>query len=231
MWPEIAAAISKARGKTFVLMDSPSVSGGCINQSYLLRGVGDNYFAKLNRPDRLAMFEAEAAGLMDLTETQTIAVPQVICWGVTENHSYLVLTDLDLGSSGNDWQMGVDLARMHQFSREDRFGWQRGNTIGSTRSPLGLSISVGRSVAIFSGGGATRSTSPTAPAPSPSLPRSRRSVGWQCGFYENRPAGDFRSGGVLGRSRSRYGHDRAIRKIPGKILSGLCIHLSLRTGL
>jgi fructosamine-3-kinase len=132
MWPEIVAAIGQARGKPFVLMDSPSVGGGCINQSYLLRGVGDNYFAKLNRPDRLSMFEAEAAGLIDLAETQAIAVPQVICWGVTENHSYLVLTDLDLGSSGNDWQMGVDLARMHQFSREDRFGWQRGNTIGST---------------------------------------------------------------------------------------------------
>jgi fructosamine-3-kinase len=139
MWSEIVAAISKATGRSFDLQDSQSLSGGCINQSYLLQGREDSYFAKLNRPDQIDMFEAESAGLIDLASTKTIAVPQIICWGTTTSHSYLVLENLDLRHKNNGWAMGMSLAALHRFPQDNsaercqqKFGWHRDNRIGST---------------------------------------------------------------------------------------------------
>jgi fructosamine-3-kinase len=80
------------------------------------------------------MFEAEAAGLNEIARTKAIGVPAVICWGTTINYSYLVLANLELGSKGSDWDLGVKLAAMHQWRsfKEQRFGWSQDNRIGST---------------------------------------------------------------------------------------------------
>jgi fructosamine-3-kinase len=134
MWQEIVDRIAQSTGQPFRMTDSRSVGGGCINQSYLLSGNG-TYFVKLNKPALLSMFEAEALGLQEIADTQSIAIPEVICWGTTERHSYLVLAHLDLGGAGSaaSWhQMGADLAGMHRWAGSERFGWQRPNTIGST---------------------------------------------------------------------------------------------------
>ena len=134
MWADIVRHINKATDQLFQMTDSRSVSGGCINQSYVLSGNG-SFFVKLNEPARLTMFEAEALGLAEMTSTNTIRVPSPICWGTTDRHSYLVLSYLDLGRQGRteDWhQMGTDLARMHRATGSECFGWQRSNTIGPT---------------------------------------------------------------------------------------------------
>jgi fructosamine-3-kinase len=139
MWSEIVAAISQATGRSFDLQNSQSVSGGCINRSYLLQGQKDSYFVKLNRPDQIDMFVAESAGLIDLASTKTIAVPQIICWGTTTSHSYLVLENLNLRRKNNGWTMGMSLAALHRFPQDhsaercpQKFGWHRDNRIGST---------------------------------------------------------------------------------------------------
>jgi fructosamine-3-kinase len=136
MWQEIVDRITKSTGLPFQLQTSRPVSGGCINQSYLLQASPDRtYFVKLNQPALLPMFEAEALGLAELAGTKTIAVPVPICWGSTDRHSYLVLSSLDLVDRGTDesWRrMGSDLAALHQAGGSERFGWQRSNTIGST---------------------------------------------------------------------------------------------------
>ena len=134
MWAEIVKHINKNTNRLFQMTDSRSVSGGCINQSYVLNG-NDSYFVKLNKPAQLAMFEMEALGLAELASTKTIIVPQVICWGTTDRHSYLVLSYLNLGHQGRTekWhQMGTNLAQMHRTHGSEQFGWQRSNTIGST---------------------------------------------------------------------------------------------------
>lgn len=134
MWKQIDAQISQAIDYPFQSRDRRSVGGGCINQSSRISDGQNTYFVKFNRAEQLSMFEAEALGLQQMRETQTILVPQPICYGIAENSAYLVLEWLDLGrGSSQAWaEMGRQLARMHQFQKSTAFGWERDNTIGST---------------------------------------------------------------------------------------------------
>ena len=134
MWTQIARAIAEATEKEFAIADTRSVSGGCINQGYKISGDNTEYFVKLNDVSQVEMFAAEALGLKEMYATQTITVPQPICWGTAENSSYIVLQWLDLARGNNSsWRvMGRQLAAMHREGNSDRFGWSRNNTIGST---------------------------------------------------------------------------------------------------
>lgn len=110
-----------------------SVGGGCINTAYHLQTASGDYFVKMNRLQLADMFEAEADGLTEIATHAAIRVPKVICYGVTESHSFLVLEYLDLGSLRGraTAQLGEQLARLHQI-KQAYFGWHRNNTIGST---------------------------------------------------------------------------------------------------
>lgn len=134
MWTEIARAIAQATEKDFGIADTRSVGGGCINQSYKISGNDTEYFVKLNDASQVEMFAAEALGLKQMHATQTITVPQPICWGTADNSSYIVLQWLDLGrGDSSSWSsMGRQLAQMHRQGTAERFGWSRNNTIGST---------------------------------------------------------------------------------------------------
>lgn len=134
MWTDIAAHISRTTGRSFTAAESRSVGGGCINQGYRLSDGEQSYFVKLNQAAQIAMFEAEAAGLNQMVETQTIRVPRPLCYGTVETTGYLVLEWLDLRSgSSQAWEeMGRQLAAMHKASSGRGFGWERNNTIGST---------------------------------------------------------------------------------------------------
>jgi fructosamine-3-kinase len=141
IWTTIAQHISHSVGQPFQVVDARPVGGGCINQGYCLVDVNQRMFVKLNRAERVAMFEAEALGLQQLQATGTIRVPTPICWGTAENQSYLVLEWLELErGSRNAWtEMGRQLATLHRLSGEQcqvsGFGWDRSNTIGSTPQP------------------------------------------------------------------------------------------------
>ncbi|MGL5061841.1 MAG: fructosamine kinase family protein [Microcoleus sp.] len=151
MWDKIAARISEITAEKFQIESRSSVSGGCINQGYTISNNSRTYFAKLNQASQIAMFEAEALGLQQMGETQTIRVPKPICWGTEGNSAYIVLEWLDLGGRGADrpWEeMGRKLAEMHRYTppnphghgstaptrggKEADFGWDINNTIGST---------------------------------------------------------------------------------------------------
>lgn len=134
MWEQIAAQISQATGQLFQIRHQRSVGGGSVNQAYALSGLASSreqsYFVKLNQASRLAMFEAEALGLKQMAASQTIRVPQPICWGVADR-AYIVLEWLNLGYGDHQaWEaMGRDLAAMHRVTGPG-FGWQQNNTIG-----------------------------------------------------------------------------------------------------
>jgi len=152
MWDKIAGHISATTGETFSLDNRHSVSGGCINQGYSISSSSRAYFAKINQASQIAMFEAEALGLQQMRATQTIRVPEPICWGTEGNSAYIVLEWLDLGSRGGEtaWEeMGRKLAAMHKYTPLNPpllrggeepnstllrgvFGWDINNTIGST---------------------------------------------------------------------------------------------------
>jgi len=133
MWTEIAQHIQKVTEKEFSVNSYSSVSGGCINQGYALKGNTGTYFVKLNCASQVGMFEVEALGLQQMVETATIRVPKLICWGIAESSAYIVLEWLELSRGNtNSWhELGRKLAAMHSH-KSDYFGWQQNNTIGST---------------------------------------------------------------------------------------------------
>jgi fructosamine-3-kinase len=119
MWDNIAARISEVTGEKFSIDNRRSVSGGCINQGYAISSSSSRtYFAKINEASQVAMFEAEALGLQQMRATQTIRLPEPICWGTEGTCAYIVLEWLDLGGRRGDltWQeMGRKLAEMHKY--------------------------------------------------------------------------------------------------------------------
>jgi fructosamine-3-kinase len=135
MWDAIAAKITQVTGEPFEIANSRSVGGGCINQGNSISDGKRTYFVKLNRASEVEMFAAEALGVRQMWDTQTIRVPKPICWGTAGNSAYLVLEWLELRGGGGDgaWEkMGRNLAAMHRQGMAKQFGWERNNTIGST---------------------------------------------------------------------------------------------------
>ncbi|MBC7882594.1 MAG: fructosamine kinase family protein [Anaerolineae bacterium] len=133
VWNQVAEAIATSLGKTFTIASQRSLSGGSINQTFMISGDGQRYFVKANNdPIAEAMFKAEQLGLEELQSTKSIRIPQPICSGKVENTAFLVLEWLPLGSSGNWEAMGQALATLHRTESKKGFGWHRSNTIGST---------------------------------------------------------------------------------------------------
>ncbi|MEL7331990.1 MAG: fructosamine kinase family protein [Cyanobacteria bacterium J06560_2] len=132
---EIGSAIAQSTGTPFQIKTQRSVSGGCINQALKVSDTLRSFFVKLNRADQLHMFEAERDGLKAMYDTRSIRTPQPLCCGVAGGSAYIAMEWLDLGSnhSNQAWQqMGEQLARMHQSTSAEGFGWHRDNTIGAT---------------------------------------------------------------------------------------------------
>ena len=134
MWTEIAEKISQATGEKFTVNNYHSVRGGCINQGYKITDNDRSYFVKLNQGSQIEMFAAEALGLKQMLETNTIRIPHPICWGITGNKSYIAMEWLEFTSGeGKSWEeMGHKLAAMHRFKVSSEFGWEVNNTIGAT---------------------------------------------------------------------------------------------------
>ena len=131
-WRSVENHISEVTGKTIHFEKSETLSGGCINDAlHISDSENNNWFIKTNKPELIDMFEAEAAGLVELQKSGTIRVPEKICCGTTAEFSYLVLEYIPLKSQINQQQTGIQLAQMHQtFS--SYFGWIRNNNIGLT---------------------------------------------------------------------------------------------------
>lgn len=132
-WTTLAQQVSAVTGQDFVIRQHHPLGGGCINQAYSVSDGKKSFFVKLNTKSQLGMFEAEAAGLRELTATATIRVPQPICCGIAGGYAYLVLEYLPLGTKTADSmvRMGQQLAALHNQTQA-YFGWHRDNTIGST---------------------------------------------------------------------------------------------------
>lgn len=136
IWADIAGQISQAVGHPFEAKQTRSVGGGCINQAYGVSNGETTFFVKLNQASKVAMFEAELAGLQEIYNSQTIRVPQPVCCGLAGSSSYIAMEWLELGSRGSAWDtMGQHLAAMHRVSSDLGFGWHSANTIGETHQP------------------------------------------------------------------------------------------------
>ncbi len=120
-------------GQAFRILNTSPVSGGCINHAHKLETTAGNYFLKYNSSLRFpGMFEAEAAGLTLLTNTDCLRVPEVILTGKHQAFSFIVLEFLEPGKPGIDYweKAGLQLAKLHRVTAKN-FGLDSDNYIGS----------------------------------------------------------------------------------------------------
>ncbi|MBM38246.1 MAG: hypothetical protein CMO97_04150 [Woeseia sp.] len=79
------------------------------------------------------IYSAEVDGLLEISKTNSIRVPEVIGFGKTETESYLALEWIDIESPSHaiEVSFGEQLAELHRMTSEN-FGWFRNNSIGLT---------------------------------------------------------------------------------------------------
>lgn len=109
------------------------VEGGCINECFRYEtGLGPA-FVKVASAHRLAMFEAEAAGLEELQAAHAVRVPNVLGVGEFEDRALLALEWIDLSrpTPRTDRMFGEQLAQQHRTTKP-LHGWKRANFIGAT---------------------------------------------------------------------------------------------------
>jgi fructosamine-3-kinase len=115
------------------LQNHKPLHGGDINDVFLLETDKGKFVIKLNDASRFPkMFEAEAKGLQLLKNTKTFKIPEVINFGETENHSYLLLEYINPGTKNSNFNktFGSQLAAMHK-NTATYFGLDHDNYIGS----------------------------------------------------------------------------------------------------
>ncbi|MEX0324688.1 MAG: fructosamine kinase family protein [Puniceicoccaceae bacterium] len=130
----IETCITEITGTAFVVADRNGIGGGCINETYRLRGNdGRSFFIKQNAQRLLPAFEAEGHALDAMLKTKTIRVPAPVGTCHADGQAALVLEYLAMGNgrSGNWETMGRQLARMHRHIAENH-GWPHDNWIGSS---------------------------------------------------------------------------------------------------
>ena len=116
------------------LHDMPRpVGGGDISAAWRIKTEKNSVFLKTGPADSLPMFQAEADGLRELQKANAVRVPNVLGCVSSGPECLLALEwiDFELADSNTEKMLGQQLAKQHRCC-EDRFGWHKDNTIGST---------------------------------------------------------------------------------------------------
>ncbi len=125
--------LSNKTGKSVIISESSSISGGCINEAiHFTTNVG-SFFVKWNKSSMYPqMFEKEALGLNLLKQANCVNVPEVIGHGETKDIAWLVLEYINPGIQEKDFwkKFAISLAKQHKISSEN-FGLDYDNYIGS----------------------------------------------------------------------------------------------------
>ncbi len=109
------------------------VSGGSINYAYCLHTNRGNYMMKCNSHSLYPqMFVLEAEGLCVISNTQTVAVPQVVLQSHFENESFIIMEWIETARATPVAfkQFGRQLAAMHTQTAL-QFGLHTNNYMGS----------------------------------------------------------------------------------------------------
>ena len=158
---DIAGIIQQALGKETAAGGVRPVSGGDINDAYLVTlSDGQKVFLKVNTPGNAAFFSAEREGLAAIRKTNAIGVPEVIAAGVftgggsaagrstgggsaagrSKDCSFLIMDYLEAGPRKSDfWErFGRELSAMHraktgEWTPGGKYGFTQNNFIGAGR--------------------------------------------------------------------------------------------------
>jgi len=115
------------------VLEARPLSGGDINEVFLLKTSSEAYVLKLNKSDLFpGMFEKEAKGLQLLEASHSFIIPKVIETGTSGSYAYLLLEYIAPRSKHSDFwpTFGRQLASLHGTT-QDTFGLDHSNYIGS----------------------------------------------------------------------------------------------------
>ncbi|WP_240205928.1 fructosamine kinase family protein [Vibrio sp. CyArs1] len=138
MWQAISDQLSDALMFNFSIKERVKMSGGDINQCYMISDGDQRYFVKTNHKDFLAKFEIEADNLKALRDTNTVHVPEVVLISKTKECAFIILNyipvkALDVSTASH--QFGIELAKLHKWGEQAEFGFDQDNYIGATLQP------------------------------------------------------------------------------------------------
>ena len=111
--------------------------GGEIHSAWHLRFGGRDYFVKSDERELLPIFTAEADQLELLSRSKTVRVPRTYAVGSDRDYSFLVMEYLPprpLDAHGA-FELGKQLARLHQWSDQPQFGLDFDNHLSTTPQP------------------------------------------------------------------------------------------------
>lgn len=134
IWQHIEQQLERTTGSPFQIAANQGVAGGSINTACKISDGERHYFVKTNAARHAFMFEAEAEGLREIADSNTVRVPQPICYGEYGSQCFVLMEYLELGGRADMAMFGQQLAAMHRVTA-DQYGWHIDNTIGSTPQP------------------------------------------------------------------------------------------------
>ncbi|MDX5407916.1 MAG: fructosamine kinase family protein [Chromatiaceae bacterium] len=137
MWQAIAEQINNELDTHFQIEQKTQLSGGSINLAWHIKGMGQQFFVKINQREQAEQFDTEALSLSALRQAHCIRVPEVICSGQTLDKSFLVLEYLPFaGETLTGWRnLAQQMALLHRQHEQAMYGFDWDNMLGSTVQP------------------------------------------------------------------------------------------------
>ncbi|MDR7342274.1 fructosamine-3-kinase [Pantoea alhagi] len=136
MWSAITRLLNEQSGNAEITQRT-ELPGGEVHAAWLIRHGEQQIFVKCDDQEMLGAFTAEADQLALLARSQTVRVPEVYGIGSDRDYSFLLLEYIEPRAldENSAFQLGAQLAQLHQWSEQPHFGLDFDNNITSMPQP------------------------------------------------------------------------------------------------
>lgn len=136
MWSAISRLLSEQLGSGEITARH-ELPGGDVHPTWHLHYGEHEVFVKCNQRDMLDLFTWEADQLQLLARSRTVRVPAVYGVGCDRETSFLLLEYIPVRplDAKGAYQLGQQLAQLHQWSEQPQFGLDFDNNITTTPQP------------------------------------------------------------------------------------------------
>lgn len=136
MWSAISRLLREELGNAEI-SQRRQLAGGDIHPTWVIQYGQHQVFVKCNSRDMLSLFTWEADQLGLLARSNTVRVPKVYGVGADRDESFLLLEYIEPKPLDNEqaYELGAQLARLHQWSEQAQFGLDFDNNITTSPQP------------------------------------------------------------------------------------------------